>query len=100
MSDDLFEQATTLLSENEIIANRREKLALLRENGNAYPNNFQRDSLAADLLQKYRDHSAVELESLGSAGKNCRADDVTPCDGKSQFRPYSRYVRSFATLCA
>jgi lysyl-tRNA synthetase class 2 len=35
--------------ENQIIAERRAKLAELRRAGQAYPNDFRRDSLAADL---------------------------------------------------
>ena len=34
--------------ENRLIAERRAKLARMRETGNAYPNDFRRDSLAAD----------------------------------------------------
>jgi len=35
--------------ENQIIAERRAKLAALREQGNAFPNDFKREHLAADL---------------------------------------------------
>ena len=41
--------------ENKLITQRREKLAGLRENGNAFPNSFRRDSLAGDLLTHYQD---------------------------------------------
>ena len=41
---------------------RREKLAHLREQGNAYPNHFRRDSLAADLHEKYNHLSKEELD--------------------------------------
>ena len=33
--------------ENRLIAERREKLAALREQGNAFPNTFRRDSYAS-----------------------------------------------------
>ena len=36
--------------ENRLIAERRAKLARLREAGVAYPNDFRRDSIAAELL--------------------------------------------------
>ena len=47
--------------ENQIIAERRAKLAALRVEGNAYPNDFRRDALAADL---HRDHDAKANEEL------------------------------------
>jgi len=41
--------------ENQIIAERRAKLKELRGKGFAFPNKFQRDDLAGDLLEKYED---------------------------------------------
>jgi lysyl-tRNA synthetase class 2 len=35
--------------ENKLIAQRREKLQQMRENGNAFPNDFRRNSMAAEL---------------------------------------------------
>ena len=43
---------------------RREKLAALRAKGNAFPNQFRRDSLAQDLHDKY---DAEEGEALNQA---------------------------------
>ena len=37
------------VDENKLIAQRREKLAAMREQGQAYPNHFKRDQMAADL---------------------------------------------------
>jgi lysyl-tRNA synthetase class 2 len=54
----------TLEDENKLIAQRREKLAVLRENGTAYPNDFRRDSLAAGLHELYVDKSTEELEQM------------------------------------
>lgn len=51
-------------SENELIAQRRTKLATLREQGNAFLNQFHRDSLAAYLLAKYGDKTQAELAEL------------------------------------
>ena len=51
--------------ENKLIAQRREKLEALRESGNAFPNDFRRDSMAADLHLHYGDKTAEELEELG-----------------------------------
>jgi lysyl-tRNA synthetase, class II len=53
------------VDENQIIAERRGKLAALRARGNAYPNDFRRDALAADLHAKHDAKSNEELEPLG-----------------------------------
>ncbi|MCW9057115.1 MAG: lysine--tRNA ligase, partial [Gammaproteobacteria bacterium] len=50
------------IDENKLIAQRREKLNGLREKGNAFPNDFRRDALAAELHVSFGDHSAEELE--------------------------------------
>ncbi|HZZ95310.1 MAG TPA: lysine--tRNA ligase [Usitatibacter sp.] len=47
--------------ENQIIAERRAKLARLREQGQAFPNDFRREDLAADL---HRLHGAKSKEQL------------------------------------
>ena len=49
--------------ENHLIAERRAKLARLRERGNAFPNDFRRDALAADLATAYGEKSAEALEA-------------------------------------
>jgi lysyl-tRNA synthetase class 2 len=49
--------------ENRLIAERREKLAALREVGNAFPNKFRRDSYAQDLQDAYAEKSKEELEA-------------------------------------
>jgi lysyl-tRNA synthetase class 2 len=57
--------------ENQIIAERRAKLARLREKGNAYPNDFSREHLAADL---HAAHGAATKEDLeASAPHACVA---------------------------
>src|SRR5690554_1269520 len=50
--------------DNKLIAERRAKLAELRESGNPFPNDFRRDATAAELQAKYGDHGKEELESL------------------------------------
>src|SRR5262245_30672777 len=56
--------------ENRLIAERRAKLAKLREGGGAFPNDFKRDSLAAELLAAFGTRSAEPLaaEKVGAAG--------------------------------
>ena len=49
--------------ENHLIAERRAKLHRLREQGNAFPNDFRRDSLAADLMLAYEGKDAEWLEA-------------------------------------
>jgi lysyl-tRNA synthetase class 2 len=44
--------------ENRLIAERRAKLAKVREAGIAFPNDFRRDALAADLVTAFADHPA------------------------------------------
>jgi len=48
--------------ENQIIAERRGKLARLREGGQAFPNDFRREDLAADLHRSYGDKGKEDLE--------------------------------------
>jgi lysyl-tRNA synthetase, class II len=57
MTDNTEEQ----LDENSQIAQRKEKLADLRKQGDAYPNKFRRDSLAADLHATHEQFSKEEL---------------------------------------
>jgi len=49
--------------ENKLIAQRKEKLAAIREQGNAFPNDFRRDNYCADLQKQYVDKSKEELEA-------------------------------------
>ncbi|MCP4596711.1 lysine--tRNA ligase [Neptuniibacter sp.] len=60
MSDNTQKQ-----DDNRLIAERREKLNTLREEGNAFPNNFRRDSYAEDLQAQYGDKSKEELAEAG-----------------------------------
>lgn len=55
------EQQPSAQDENRLIAERREKLHEWREGGNAFPNDFRRDSLAADLQAKYGEFTKEEL---------------------------------------
>ncbi|MCP1660459.1 lysine--tRNA ligase [Neisseria perflava] len=62
MTEQTHPQDEAQLDENQIIALRREKLHAIREKGIAYPNDFQRDSFAADLHAKYDALSKEELD--------------------------------------
>jgi lysyl-tRNA synthetase class 2 len=48
--------------EHKLIAERRRKLAALREEGAAYPNDFRRDSIAAELHAEYDDRDKSWFE--------------------------------------
>src|SRR6266542_5581680 len=50
--------------DNQIIADRRAKLAALRAQGQAFPNDFRRDALAADVHARHGAKSNEELEQL------------------------------------
>jgi len=54
-----------LQDENRIVAERRAKLAELREKGIAFPNDFRRDAFAQDLQQA---HAGAEKEALAEKG--------------------------------
>jgi lysyl-tRNA synthetase, class II len=49
--------------DNHLIAERRAKLAALRAQGSAFPNDFRRDALAAQLLSAYAERDAAWLEA-------------------------------------
>ena len=48
-------------TESQLIAQRRAKLAAIQAAGNAYPNDFRRNALAADLRDKFADADADAL---------------------------------------
>jgi lysyl-tRNA synthetase, class II len=62
MSDDT-EEKSGHDDENHLIAERRAKLAKLRERGVAFPNDFRRNALAADLVQAYGGKTREALEA-------------------------------------
>lgn len=65
MSEQNNPQTEPQLDENQIIALRREKLHNIRKERNAYPNDFKRDSFAADLHTQYGEISKEELDPQG-----------------------------------
>ncbi len=60
-----IDEMTEQLDENKLIALRREKLAGMREQGNAFPNDFRRDCMAGELHEKYDEMDPAELEAAG-----------------------------------
>ena len=63
MSDQQPDQQELQQEENKLIAQRKEKLAAIREQGSAFPNDFRRDNLCADLQKQYVDKTKEELEA-------------------------------------
>ena len=57
------ETATPAQDENSIISERRSKLAALREQGVAFPNDFRPEHKAADLHAQYGEQTNEELEA-------------------------------------
>ncbi|MBV1951893.1 MAG: lysine--tRNA ligase, partial [Cycloclasticus sp.] len=59
--------------ENKLIAKRRDKLAEIKQQGNAYPNDFRREHYAEALHAEYDQFSKEELEekaiSVSLAGR-------------------------------
>ena len=52
------------VDENKLIAERRQKLAGIREAGIAFPNDFRRNVMAGELHAEYNEKSKEELEAL------------------------------------
>jgi lysyl-tRNA synthetase class 2 len=60
MSEENKEQ---IVDTNQIIEERRRKLAALREKGNPFPNDFRRENLAGQIIADHNEKSKDDLES-------------------------------------
>lgn len=78
-------QSAALQDENQIIAERRAKLAELRKTGSAFPNNFRRDILASGLHQQYGAHSKEILEANHTVVKVAGRMVLKRVMGKASF---------------
>lgn len=56
-------EENVIIDTNELIAQRRAKLAELREKGGAFPNDFRRDALAENLHAEHENKTEPELEA-------------------------------------
>ena len=72
--------------ENQIVAERRAKLAALRKQGNAFPNDFRRTHLAADLHAAHEGKTNEELEAAADSRCGRRSHDVQARDGQGELR--------------
>ncbi len=92
MSDQ--QQGVEPQDENKLIALRREKLQALREQGSAFPNDFRRDALAADLHTKFADATKETLEAAQPPAKvagrliRMRGPFMVIQDGSGQIQLY------------
>ncbi len=71
--------------ENHLIAERRAKLAKLRERGIAFPNDFRRNALAADLLTAYGEKTPEALEAEAVPASVAGRMRVKRVMGKASF---------------
>ncbi len=78
-------QPTTPQDENQIIAERRAKLAEIRQTGNAFPNTFRREHLASELHQQYDEFSKEQLEEHPVSAKVAGRMVLKRVMGKASF---------------
>ena len=77
--------APSAQDENRLIAERRAKLAKLRETGVAYPNDFVPDARAADLHRQYGEQEQQALADAGVQVKVAGRMMLKRVMGKSSF---------------
>jgi lysyl-tRNA synthetase class 2 len=63
MTDNVTDPNALPPDENRLIAERREKLRVLREGGIAFPNDFKPDAFAGDLQKEFDGHDAAAIEA-------------------------------------
>lgn len=91
------------LDENKLIAERRSKLAVLREQGNAFPNSFRPEHKTLPLQESFGSASKEELEQqsmvVSVAGRiiRNRGAFIVVQDGVGQIQLYvTKEARAFA----
>ena len=57
-------EASNAAEDNKLVAERRAKLSELRTQGKVFPNDFRRNSLAAELQAELGEHDKPSLEAL------------------------------------
>lgn len=76
---------TDVIDTNELIEQRRTKLAAWRETGHAFPTHFRRDALAADLLAAHQDKDETVLHDQPIAVKVAGRMVLRRLMGKASF---------------
>ena len=83
--------------ENKLIAQRRQKLQEIRQQGPAFPNDFRRDALAADLHEKFDALSKEDIEAQAKQVKvvgrviRIRGPFMVLLDGSGQIQLYLNF---------
>ena len=62
MANENTTESTAPSDDNRLVAERRAKLAAIREQRNAFPNSFRRDAYAADLQAEFGEIEKADLE--------------------------------------
>ncbi|MBP7489596.1 MAG: lysine--tRNA ligase [Azospira sp.] len=81
----MTEQTAQPQDENQLIAERRAKLAKWRESGKAYPNDFRRENTAGRLDELYSEKTAEELEAAPISVKVAGRIMLRRLMGKASF---------------
>src|SRR5678816_1244819 len=71
--------------DNKLIEERREKLKAMRSKGVAYPNDYRREHLAADLHRVFGERSKEELEKVAAPAKVAGRMMLKRVMGKASF---------------
>ena len=71
--------------ESKLVEERREKLKALRAKGVAYPNDYRREHLAADLHRGFGERSKEELEKVAAPAKVAGRMMLKRVMGKASF---------------
>jgi len=66
MTDEKLNNEPQAVDENKLIAQRREKLAAIRKNGVAFPNDFSQEDYASELFDAFDSKDKAELETLAA----------------------------------
>ncbi|UUZ54680.1 lysine--tRNA ligase [Massilia sp. H-1] len=100
MTTDIQDQAAAPADENKIIAERRAKLATIREKGIAFPNDFRPQHKAAELVEQHGEKTREELEAnvvpVVMAGRMMLHREA----GKRPYSPCCRIRRARAPMAA
>lgn len=93
MSED-NQQSNSAEEENKLIAQRREKLAAVREKRQAFPNDFERQNTSIELIESFGEKDTEELASIAQQTKvagrivRMRGPFVVIQDGFGQIQLY------------
>ena len=89
--------STNPADENKLIAQRREKLQAIREQGNAFPNDFRRTAFARELHEEFdaqgKDEIAGVMRQVSVAGRviRIRGPFMVLLDGSGQIQLYLNF---------